>query len=78
MMAASIMKQSTAPSSRRPEHLFIVRLWCEEAPDSNGPWRGSAAHVGSGQKFYFANLGGLTEFIMLRLDSVAEKNDEGI
>ncbi len=55
-------------TSGRPEHLFVVRLWRERVAETHGQWRGSVAHVSTGQMFYFANLGDLTEFITLRLD----------
>ncbi|MDQ2679626.1 MAG: hypothetical protein M3Y21_01190 [Candidatus Eremiobacteraeota bacterium] len=63
------MKDVQTPrAGKRPEHLFVVRVWSESAAEPRGQWRGSVAHVSSGQKLYFANLGDLTEFIMLRRD----------
>ncbi len=56
-------------SLQRVEHLFIVRIWQEASQDSGGPWRGSVEHVPSSQRFYFASLNDLNDFITLRLNS---------
>ncbi len=65
-MTAEMKDVQSPRPGKRPEHLFVVRLWSESAAEPRGQWRGSVAHVSSGQKLYFANLGDLTEFIMLR------------
>ncbi len=54
---------------QRLEHLFIVRIWQEASPARNGPWRGSVEHVPSSQRFYFASLDDLADFIALRVSS---------
>lgn len=57
----------------RSEHLFIVRMWREDARGGQGQWRGSVDHVASGHKHYFANTSDLVEFITLRLEEPAAK-----
>jgi hypothetical protein len=54
---------SEAP--RRPQHVFIVRLWTEAAEPTTAQWRGSVEHVPSAQRLYFVSLGDLTDFIVL-------------
>ncbi len=56
-------------TSRRSEHLFIVRLWQEAGQPPGSPWRGSVEHVPSAQRFYFTSLDDLNDFITLRLNS---------
>jgi hypothetical protein len=49
---------------QRPEHLFIVRLWCEPSQaHPPGEWRGLAEHVPSGGRAYFCSLDDLGNFI---------------
>jgi hypothetical protein len=50
----------------RCEHRFMVHIWLESADGGDGMWRGAVDHIGSGQRFYFASLGDLTDFIRLR------------
>jgi hypothetical protein len=56
------MDNKTSPS----QHLFVVRLWTETAQIPQTPVRGSVEHVPSGQKFYFASLHDLSDFIALK------------
>ena len=52
----------------RPEHLFLVRLWCERSQASPpGQWRGAIEHVPSGQRAYFCALGDVEGFIACQL-----------
>jgi len=44
----------------------MVHIWLESADGGDGMWRGAVDHIGSGQRFYFASLGDLTDFIRLR------------
>jgi hypothetical protein len=53
---------------QRSEHLFVVRMWREQAAVGQGQWRGSVDHVTSGQKHYFSNTSDLIEFVTLRLE----------
>ncbi len=58
-----------AEPARRPQHLFIVRIWHEPGRAGPGQWPGSVEHVPSGQRLYFSSLADLTDFITLRLAS---------
>jgi len=49
------------------DQLFVVRMWYEPSDSQAGQWRGSIMHVGSGARWYFAELGELNDFIRLRL-----------
>jgi hypothetical protein len=51
------------------DQLFIVRMWYEASGSRAGQWRGSITHVGSGSRWYFAELAELNDFIRLRLSS---------
>jgi len=51
------------------EHLFVVRLWSEAAPDRATGWRGSIEHIASSQRLYFSTLADLNDFITLRIGS---------
>jgi hypothetical protein len=51
------------------DQLFVVRMWYEPSGSQAGQWRGSVTHVGSGARWYFAELGELNDFIRLRLPS---------
>lgn len=55
-------------ASRRPQHVFIVRLWTEAVEPTTAQWRGSVEHVPSAQRLYFASLVDLTDFIVLRTE----------
>jgi len=44
-------------------------MWYEPSGSQPGQWRGSITHVGSGARWYFAELRELTDFIRLRLSS---------
>jgi len=59
--------------AERSDHLFVVRIWREAGKDSNGQWRGSVDHVGSGRKQYFATTSDLVEFVMQRLEEPHEQ-----
>jgi hypothetical protein len=48
------------------QHLFIVRLWSEQAQPLQASLRGSVEHIPSGQKFYFTSLNDLSDFITLK------------
>jgi len=54
-------------SNERRHHLFIVRVWYEPDPTSDGQWRGSVEHVPSGQQMYFVSLADMTDFVALRM-----------
>jgi hypothetical protein len=49
------------------DQLFVVRMWYEASGAQPGQWRGSIMHVGSGARWYFAELGELNDFIRIRL-----------
>lgn len=55
---------------KRSEHLFLVRIWLEAGQVKPVRWRGTVQHVASGQRFHFASLRDLTDFIALRLKMV--------
>ncbi|MBN1992011.1 MAG: hypothetical protein JW953_04860 [Anaerolineae bacterium] len=57
----------TAPNTRRPQHLFVVRMWLEPSHLADPSWRGLVEHVPSGQRLYFASLVDLNDFIHWRL-----------
>lgn len=57
---------------QRLQHLFVVRIWQE--PSSSAPpgqWRGSAEHVPTGQRFYFANIEELNRCILGQMNKAA-------
>jgi hypothetical protein len=54
-----------------PDQLFVVRTWFERSDPSSGAWRGSITHVATGTRWYFAELGELSDFIRARLESVS-------
>ena len=64
----------------RAEHLFIVRVWQEPSQAAPAHWRGSIEHVPSAQRLYFESLDDLTDFIALRVNTLAnhlkESHDE--
>ncbi len=47
-------------------HAFILRIRCEDTGlrQSEKIWRGSIEHVGSGQRFFFQDLGHILDFII--------------
>jgi hypothetical protein len=49
------------------DQIFVVRMWFEASGLQAGQWRGSVTHVGSGERWYFAELAELGDFIRLRL-----------
>jgi hypothetical protein len=51
----------------RAQHVFIVRIWFEDALLPSISWRGSVQFVPAGSKFYFNSLSDLTDFLSLRL-----------
>ena len=75
-------EESTAPAALTlVSHLFIVRIWAESEQAEQHRWRGSAEHVPSRQRFYFATLTDLNDFISLRLNlpaATAGANDKPI
>jgi hypothetical protein len=48
-------------TSKRAEHVFMVRIWSEDADRAS--WRGSIVHVGSGRRFFFSNIAEVVEFV---------------
>jgi hypothetical protein len=62
----------------RDKHLFTVEIWREASEDVSAPWRGVVKHVAHDRQTYFQNLGGLTDFIALRLGAAPiSADDEG-
>jgi len=62
----------------RPRHLFIVRLWHEPGRTSaEGQWRGSAEHVPSGQRRYFATFEALAHFLWQTMDEARPADGPG-
>lgn len=59
---------------RRPEHLFVLRMWREEG-GRDAAWRGCIDHIPTSQRIYFANLSDLTDFIQLHLRHELESSD---
>jgi len=51
------------------DQLFVVRMWHEGSGVRRGEWRGSITHVGSGTRWYFADLAQLNDFIRMRLNA---------
>lgn len=62
------------------QHLFLVRIWQEPAPEHASAWRGMVEHVHFGQRMYFTSLNDLSDFIALRLESLSEcgKDEENL
>jgi hypothetical protein len=60
----------------RAKHLFVVEIWREASEDVSAPWRGIVKHVAHERQTYFQNLGGLTDFISLRLAVVPAPPDD--
>jgi len=54
-----------------PDQAFVVRTWYERSDPASGAWRGSIVHIASGTRWYFAELGELSDFIRARLESVS-------
>jgi hypothetical protein len=55
--------------AERIQHLFIVRIWQEPSLSAPpGQWRGSAEHVPSGQRFYFATIEELNNGILEQMN----------
>ena len=58
----------------RVQHLFIVRVWQEPGSAATpSQWRGSIEHVPANDRFYFAHLADLLDFITLRLGHAADE-----
>jgi len=61
-------EEVTVSEVKRPQHLFIVRIWQEPSRAAPpGQWRGMVEHVPAGQRLYFSSLGDLVDFITCRL-----------
>lgn len=55
-------------TTKRIEHVFMVRLWAEPTGKSLPPdWRGVVEHAASGQRRYFTSLDDLTTFLQAQL-----------
>ncbi|RPI30704.1 MAG: hypothetical protein EHM70_13220 [Chloroflexota bacterium] len=74
------------PFNKRPQHLFMVRIWYENGQDSEGQLRGSVEHVPTGKRMYFASLNDMADFIAFQtgkrpspesLASLANGNKDG-
>ena len=50
-----------------PDQAFVVRTWYERSDSASGAWRGSIVHIASGTRWYFAELGEMSDFIRARL-----------
>lgn len=55
----------------RRSDLFLVRLWTEDAPDSNGKleWRGKVQRVVDGESHQFSNLQDLADLLQAMLST---------
>ncbi|MBV8198619.1 MAG: hypothetical protein JO263_10815 [Candidatus Eremiobacteraeota bacterium] len=51
------------------DQVFLIRMWFEASGARPGAWRGVITHVLTGERWYFAELGELNDFIRLRLDA---------
>ncbi len=60
--------------SKGQSQLFLVRF--SSRNNQTGQWRGSASHVPSGRRFYFANVQGLIAFMIEALEPPAPAPDE--
>ncbi len=51
----------------KPRHAraatFIVRLWAEDSPQEEAPWRGEVEHVQSSERRYVSELAQIVQFI---------------
>jgi hypothetical protein len=55
-------------TTKRIDHVFMVRLWSETAGETAQPdWRGVVEHAASGQRRYFTSLDDLTAFLQAQL-----------
>lgn len=52
------------------EHIFIVRLWCEQqaTPETAAQYRGMVQHAATGDKVYLSNITELTQHIAAYLN----------
>ncbi len=50
-------------SLHQPHNSFVIRIWWEQAGDSQPLWRGWVQHVRSGEEAYVQDLEGLLGFI---------------
>jgi hypothetical protein len=56
----------------RLQHPFVVRIWQEPSASAPpGQWRGSVDHVPSGERFYFACIEDLNNFILGQVNKAA-------
>jgi hypothetical protein len=60
----------------RTKHLFVVEIWREAFEGVPAPWRGIVKHVEHDRQMYFLSLGGLTDFISVRLAVAPPVDDE--
>lgn len=61
----------------RNQHLFIVRIWSEEARPT-AHWRGAVEYVQSHERMYFTSLADLSDFIGFHLLSGPPPLDAGV
>jgi hypothetical protein len=58
-----------------PNYLsFLVRLWCEESPESAEPvagWQGEIEHIQSGQRWTFNSLDEMLMFLRRQMEDEA-------
>ncbi len=70
-----IIRLMNNPNSTHSEPLlFVVRIWFETQSDGK-TWRGSAEQVATGQRFYFASLRDLNDFISFRIEAGKGETD---
>jgi hypothetical protein len=55
------MTEAERPRIR--DHLFVVRMWKDDADRPSARWRAQVTHVTSRERHYFTNYGELCEFI---------------
>lgn len=51
-------------------------MWREASADASAPWRGVVKHLEHDRQTYFHSLGGLTDFISVRLMAPAKADDD--
>jgi hypothetical protein len=64
-----------APDQQRTHQTFILRIWQEETEQEAGraSWRGHITDIGSGERRYVEDLGGVIAFLMPRLELMGER-----